>query len=334
VRRQVDDMMSRGIQGAFIAWYGQDDKFKDHVSQLFMREAEQRGGGFQFALSFSGTLDPCAKRPGCDVTDAIISEINYASDKYMRSPAYVRVNGRPPFFIFDLTKYDIDWNRVRSQAKGEPLLLFRNSGGFKHPQSDGAYAWMDPNASNGSDPASLQYLDRFYKTARESGGKLEIGSAYKGFDDSLASWGKNRHIPQQCGQTWLQTLSMPGRYYSQKNQLPMLLIVTWNDYEEGTEIETGIDNCVSINASTSGSKINWNVQGNENTLDHYTVFISRDGKRLTSVAEWPTKSHSIDVAGLLPQPGRWIIYVKAVGRASMLNHMSNPVELLVSERPQ
>ena len=109
----------------------------------------------------------------------------------------------------------------------------------------------------------------------------------------------------------------------------MLLIVTWNDYEEGTALETGIDNCVSVNANLAGSKLSWDIQGKENTLDHYRVFISRDGKRLIPVADVPTGTHSIDVASLLPQPGRWILFVKAIGRASMLNHMSNPVELVV-----
>jgi hypothetical protein len=171
-----------------------------------------------------------------------------------------------------------------------------------------------------------------HENPRQERDRLGEGSGYKGFDDTMASWGKNRHIPQQCGQTWMSTLAMPGRYYSQKNQLPMLLIVTWNDYEEGTEIETGIDNCVSITANTSGSKVNWSIQGQENTLDHYRVFISRDGKRLLPVADVPAGTHSIDVASLLPQPGRWMIYVKAVARASMLNHMSNPVELVVAGR--
>ena len=40
--------------------------------------------------------------------------------------------------------------------------------------------------------------------------------------------------------------------YNSGKQLPALQLVTWNDYEEGTEIESGIDNCFSLSASVSG----------------------------------------------------------------------------------
>lgn len=332
IRAQIDDMMSRGIAGAFIAWYGQKDDFKDKVTTRFMQEAERRGGGFQFALSYSGTLDACSKNPGCDVTEAIVSEINYANRRYMGSPAYVRANGRPVFFIFDLTKYSIDWSRVRSEVQGQPLVLFRNSGGFNHAQSDGAYGWLAPEGSKGNDAASLEYLDRFYKAAEQNRGSVVIGSVYKGFDDSRASWGKGRHIPEQCGLTWLSSFAEADRYYSAKNQLPMLLVVTWNDYEEGTEIETGIDNCVSVTAQADGSKVSWKVNGDERTVDHYRILASSDGKNVTPLDDIAAgHNHSIDVTTSLPGKGHWTIYVEAVGRASLLNHLSNPVQITVGQ---
>ena len=332
IRAQIDDMMSRGISGAFIAWYGQNDTFKDRVTTRFMQETERRGGAFQFALSYSGTLDACAKSPGCDVTEAIVSEINYANQRYMQSPNYVKVNGRPAFFIFDLTKYSIDWSRVRREIQGEPLILFRNSGGFSHEQADGAYAWLAPEGSKGGDSASLEYLDRFYRAAQQNRGMVVIGSAYKGFDDSRASWGKNRHIPEQCGLTWLGGFAKANQYFSSKNQLPMLLIVTWNDYEEGTEIETGIDNCVSITAQSNGSKISWQINGEERTLDHYSVLASSDGKTAIPIQDVAAgRSHSLDVANILPSRGRWTIYVEAVGKASIGNHMSNPAQVDIQQ---
>lgn len=331
IRSQIDDMMSRGIAGAFIAWYGQNDSFKDKVTTRFMQEAERRGGGFQFALSYSGTLDSCAKDSGCDVTEAIVSEINYANQRYMGSPAYVKVNGRPLFFIFDLTKYSIDWSRVRREVQGQPLLMFRNSGGFNHPQSDGAYAWLAPEGSKSEDAASLAYLDRFYHAAKQNNGEVVIGSAYKGFDDSRASWGKNRHIPEQCGLTWLSTFAKVNQEYSARNQLPMLLIVTWNDYEEGTEIETGIDNCVSLSAQAQGTKISWQVSGDERTIDHYRVMATSDGKTAIPINDIVAgRGHSADVGSSLPGEGAWTIYIEAVGRPSMFNHLSNPVQVNIS----
>ncbi len=328
VRAQINDMQSRGIAGAFIAWYGQRDDFKDKVTTRFMQEAER--DGFQFALSYSGTLDQCAKDPGCDVTEAIVSEINYANKRYMDSPAYVHVNGRPVFFIFDLTKYSIDWNRVRNEVQGQPLILFRNSGGFNHSQSDGAYAWLAPEGSKGGDPASLEYLDRFYKAASQNRDRVVIGSVYKGFDDSNASWGKNRHIPEHCGLTWLSTFAEADRYYSAKNQLPMLLIVTWNDYEEGTEIETGIDNCVSVSAQVQGTNLTWRTTGDPRTIYSYRILASQDGKNAIPLQDFAAeRNSSLDLAKLLPSRGPWTVYVEAVGQPGLLNHLSNPVRINV-----
>jgi len=83
--------------------------------------------------------------------------------------------------------------------------------------------------------------------------------------------GQRPPIDQQCGQTWLTTFAEAGRFYSAYHQLPALIIPTWNDYEEGTEIETGIDNCVNVKASIKDEKLTWTITGSENTIDHYTI---------------------------------------------------------------
>ena len=44
-------------------------------------------------------------------------------------------------------------------------------------------------------------------------------------------------------QTFNDTLRMFRRYYDQQHPLPFLMIETWNDYEEGTAIERGVDTC-------------------------------------------------------------------------------------------
>src|SRR5690349_7536237 len=101
-----------------------------------------------------------------------------------------------------------------------------------------------------------------------------------------------------------------GKYYSTSRQLAAFQLVTWNDYEEGTEIETGIDNCLSVSASMSGSSVGWSVTGNENTLDHYTVFISSDGQNLMSLGDYGTSTHGLDLSKFGFAAGKYTVYVK------------------------
>ena len=129
-------------------------------------------------------------------------------------------------------------------------------------------------------------------------------------------------MSQQCGQVWLDTFNEIGRYYSAAKQLESIQLVTWNDYEEGSELETGIDNCVSLNASVSSGVLSWTLSGDEATVDHYTVFISKDGQTLMSLGDLPSGSRSLNLAGWNFASGSYNIYVKAIARASMTNKMS------------
>lgn len=322
VSRQVADMMSRGIQGAIVDWYGPNGGVKNQSTILLMKEAERRGG-FEFAVSEdAGSIRDCEK-PGCDPTEKLISDLNYAAQHFTASPAYLRFEGRPAVFFFGLEKSAIDWRRVRRGLPLNPLFFFRNSGTFSNPDADGAYSWIAPETAGPDDPMALQYLERFYSKAQHSD-KIAMGSAYKGFNDSDASWGKGRTIDQQCGQTWLATFAEAERFYSAGHQLPALIIPTWNDYEEGTEIETGIDNCVSVQASITNGKLSWNISGRENTIDHYGILAEKES-RWSDVADVPAGSHSISLRDLHLQDGTNALCVQAVGRPSMLNRFSEPV---------
>jgi hypothetical protein len=140
-------------------------------------------------------------------------------------------------------------------------------------------------------------------------------------------------MDQGCGQTWLTSMAEIGKYYNANRQLAAYQLVTWNDYEEGTEIESGIDNCLSINAAVTGNVASWAVTGNENTLDHYTVFISSDGQNLMSLGDYTTSTHNVDLSTFGFNAGTYKVYVKAVGKPSIVNHMSAALSYSVSSPP-
>jgi len=122
----------------------------------------------------------------------------------------------------------------------------------------------------------------------------------------------------------LQTFAEMNKYFSGTSAQGVQL-VTWNDYEEGTEIETGIDNCVEIQPSVSGRMINWKISGNQNTIDHFTIYASLDGKRLVPLNELPPDARSWELRSKEMPPAHYRLFVQAVGKPSIVDKMSPPL---------
>jgi hypothetical protein len=113
----------------------------------------------------------------------------------------------------------------------------------------------------------------------------------------------------------------------------LLQVATWNDYEEGTEVETGIDNCAAVSAGVSGTVIkpvpSFTGVGSEETVDHYEVYLSRDGKNLMDAGSAAVGGASLDVNTLGLASGTYKVYVQMVGKSHILNHMSPQAEVTV-----
>ncbi|HET8668279.1 MAG TPA: PKD domain-containing protein, partial [Terriglobales bacterium] len=238
----------------------------------------------------------------------------------------------PVIFFFGVSAYYIDWNKVRASVAGNPLFIFRGSFGFNQTASDGAFQWLDLNSTDPFDP-ELAAQDSFYAAALKTS-EVAFGSAYKGFNDTVAAWSVNRFIHQRCGQTWLATMAEIAKFYSSGNQLQAIQLVTWNDYEEGTEIETGIDGCTYLTPSISGGTLSWTIAGGpENTVHHYTVFASTDGQNLAKLADVPAGTHSLNLSTFMLSPANYVLYVKAVGKPSFQNKISPAIVFRPGDQP-
>ena len=100
VRRQVEDMISRGIDGAVVDWYGTQRPEHMQVPVVFQKEVEDHAP-FTWAISYDrGAIKKC-EDAHCDVTRLLIEDLNYAYDHFENSQAYVHENGRPVVFFFD-----------------------------------------------------------------------------------------------------------------------------------------------------------------------------------------------------------------------------------------
>ena len=326
VHKQVTDMISRGVNGVIVDWYGAAAKSYDHMTKLLMAEAEAHPGFFFAVQVDKGAIKshPCQ---GCTPQQSLIYHMQYVAQTYFSSPAYWRINGHPMLTTYDMDRHypGIDWNAVAAAVPGSPVYIFQDYAGFDHTVTSGSFAWAVPTDKT----FGMTYLRKFYTAALAHPAETPIGANYKGFNDTLASWGMNRIMSQQCGQTWLMTFDKINRYYNASRELDALQLVTWNDYEEGTELETGIDNCLSISAARTGTSLTWSITGQENTLDHYRVFISADGTNLMELATVPTGTSSLNLASYDLAPGTYTLYVQAVGKPVIVNHLSNAVQYTV-----
>ena len=256
IRMQIDRAQAMNIQGFVVNWYGPHHAFEDHAYELMQQAAAEKN--FKVAVQYDEAVD----HPGSN-TDVVIGDLEYLHDRYIgpkaapSRTAYLRYQGKPVIFIFPKDS-TTDWNRVRQVTQSwddPPLLIYKDQSQKYGGAFDGAYAWVNPGARGWTRDGSHfgeDYLNYFYNDMiQHHPEKIAVGAVWPGFDDSRASWSQNRHMSYRCGRTFEDTLHIFRRFYGTQNAPPFLLIETWNDYEEGTDVERGISHCGNSRAAYS-----------------------------------------------------------------------------------
>jgi len=246
LRKQVERAKQMGIYAFAVDWYGERRPFEDRSYALLQQvSAEQQ---FHICLMYDETQEDNGH-----ATEDALEAFEKAYRAYIgpNAPgreAYVTYHGRPIIFIFP-KRGNTDWNRVRTavdQWERPPILIYKDDPPPKYANAfDGFYAWVHPGQhwdANGRDWGK-EYLDQFYKKMKEHPDKVIVGGVWPGFNDTNASWSLNRHMDRRCGATFEDTLKLFHQHNDPERPMPFLLIATWNDYEEGTQIETGVSDC-------------------------------------------------------------------------------------------
>ncbi len=247
LRSQVEKAKDLGVTAFVIDWYGTRKKFLDGAYAAMQQVAGEND--FKVILMYDEPEDLAQQ-----ATEYALASLEYAYDRYIGPKArdrnaYFTYEGRPVVFIWPRHR-STDWDRIHRYLdtwETPPLLIMED--GFPHHSGmfDGYFAWVQPGKEGWKPDGSnrgLDYLDGFYRRMRkEHPNKIVVGAAWPGFDDHRASWGQGRYMDARCGKTFDDTLRLFRRYHDHSNPLPFLLVITWNDYEEGTAIEPGVSRC-------------------------------------------------------------------------------------------
>ena len=325
--RTIQDMISRGYDGVMVA--EANTAGADAAGALAMAREMPKFPNFVFSVS-ENHLNKLHS-PG-EQFSKLMSDMSFAQSHFFQLQNYLRINGRPVVYIFD--NGDIDWARAEEQAPGNPIFIL--DGPSHASGSVGGFFWFGslPHNSEISSGEQLDKLDSFYSQVAGNPGRIYSGSFFKGFDDRLAAWGQGRKVDQACGLTFVRSLSAVAKHLSRaSSNLPLLQVATWNDYEEGTEVETGVDNCGAVSASVSSTMIkpvpSFTSPGSEETVDHYEVYLSVDGEHLMDAGSVAVGGAPLNAATLGLAPGAYKVFVQMVGKSHILNRISAPVQLTI-----
>jgi hypothetical protein len=326
--RTFTDMHARGVDGVIVDWYGQHDgNGQPEPIDVAWRKSLPELAKFP-DMTFSIMVDAGTynfnRCKGCDITQTVLSQLDYLSSEYFSSHQYLRYDGHPVVFEFGLDwSGKVDWSRIQA-AHPEISWVHIHKQGFDRDYSAGAFVWVAPGkAANKTSVANLSELKEFYRYAKTEPSKIATGGVFKGFDDLMAAWAKpndKHYMPQACGATWLQTFDLINQNYSATRQLPYLQLITWNDYEEGTALESGIDNCVTVETHLSGNALAVKVN-NAETVDHLELYESAPGGTFRLLNRYAPQTETI----ALPANLTGKLYVKAVGKPFFRNVVSAPV---------
>ena len=367
VAAQDSFMITEGCDINLIDFYGSLDPNQSFNLTTTNTVFADLRGRLGYPLKFGILEDKGALKASCPtsgvsqsatvtcLTNGLTKDMDFINTHYVNSGVYWTDAGQPVIGYFG-GKSDwpiltaADWDAVWSAVKAHtdtyavPFKYIFQFGAFTTaPYDNGRYGWVQPPVYGSSQQlwwGSVSnvyptYLDTLYNAGLSHPAQLTIGAPYKGFDDNNSSWSGNRVVAQQCGQVLLNTANEISKYFGgSKPQIPYVQVMTWNDYEEGTAVEDGIDNCYAVTASLTGNLLTWTLVPNDPTytspatIHHFTVYYADAiGNLYTAAPNLPVTATTLDLSTIVP-PGTWNVYVEMVGQPLIINRMSNTVTLI------
>lgn len=328
VNAMLADVSARGFDGVIIDWYGQG-RFEDSVTLLIQQQIQSYP-----ALTFSIMVD----QGSYGTTAALETELAYIHSQYFNAGRYMLQGGMPVVFFFGVVS-GVDYATAKASVPQSMFWIFEGPGAAASSYVDGTFGWPSPFSTgvNPSDPYNLA-ADTSYLT-QVAGGKPAVPHISPGFNGTLTktiSWSLGKYLPRDSGKCWL------AKAANLNTHIPSNVIgiqcATWNDWEEGSQIESPIQNDIIVTATLSGSNFMWSVSGgtgDESTLTSYRVIAAEGGSAwlISTVAAGGAKHIDLSTAGLQAET-TYSVYVVAVGVGSVRNQVSNSVSYtLVPPQP-
>jgi hypothetical protein len=172
------------------------------------------------------------------------NELKWMLETFLNKPFYGAVKGEKPVLVFRKV-YDqwftpAEWSKVAEVFNGMPVKLIFDAGAYEQFGGvvGGKFFWVgsfDPKTNSSSLDFCKNGYTEFFKIKNEQAvNEIVFGGVTPGFDDSpVWGWGTTaRKAPRYDGKRFDLTWQM-----SLAHNVDIIQIITWNDWNEGTQIE-------------------------------------------------------------------------------------------------
>ncbi|MEM6332047.1 MAG: hypothetical protein AAF823_01760 [Planctomycetota bacterium] len=264
---QFAAMNRAGLSGLIINWYGQNS-IENVITLAVLRQLERWNQRHpDRSLCYCLSIDSQAQRPTEGKTPASLEEdLRYIQQHLMR-PGYLLRDGRPLFLCFPYENNTPAWLEAFDACFGRDRYDFHWMNDAPGQGETGCYLWVEPDAhavdhaspypwqdpdNCGAARATQRYRDW---SAESLGHGYGIGGVWPGFDDTLVAWAWKPDRPaDEVRPRVIARHNSKGSCYEQLwgaylaamrdpavLPLPIVQVVTWNDWAESTQIEPSID---------------------------------------------------------------------------------------------
>jgi len=231
---QVQQMKLAGIDGVIIDWYGTDEYWDygtlhNNTQQL---TAVIKKAGLHFAIMYEdATVSNLIAGKQFPASEAVAhgqSVLQWVQNHWFSDPAYLTLGSDPVFLVFGPQYYQEDqWKQIFTPLAHPPAFFTEL---VRHDPADGAFDWPLPQ---GGSAQSFRDNASFYERAKSW--PQMIAGAWPRFQDVYGEAGTQASYPvidDRQGRTYSETLEM-----ALKSKAPIIQLITWNDWGEGTMIE-------------------------------------------------------------------------------------------------
>ncbi|GIX05976.1 MAG: hypothetical protein KatS3mg115_0379 [Candidatus Poribacteria bacterium] len=239
VRRHVQQAKGAGVDGFIVSWWGPGD-FSDQAMPLLLEAAQEAG---EFGITVYWETVPGS---GEAQIQKAVSDLLYLLRQYGSHPAFLRVEGRPVIFVYGRVMGQVPmeaWpeilRRVNAEHAGDYLLI---ADGYREAYAvafDGVHTYNPVGWVRGKAPdllrsAARERYSEAVQLARRFG-KIACLTVIPGYDDTKIRT-PGIAADRQGGETyrvlWEEAIAADPDW---------VLITTWNEWHEGSEIEPSIE---------------------------------------------------------------------------------------------